>query len=224
MELNALLWLLSTAVCLTAGLFLGTGRLEPELAIERATVGLAFAASVVLTLLVLQRLWTLPANHNGRVVHAIQIAVLCLALVNTVGLYLLTYNDGIERYDLVVQKYQRVSDYAGFMLIQIPAAYLLSVLMRYVLRAQSSTLWSLAAADTDDLREKAAEGAAAAAQAALVSAPAQTMAALAKALGDGGGAQDLAESVQALAEALRVVSEKVDLRTLRRLYDALAQE
>ena len=162
-------------------------------------------------MLILQRLYTMPATSNGRIIHGIQVAVLTLALLNTAGLYLLTYSDGAERYDLMVQKYQRVSTYAGFMLIQIPAAYLLSVMMRYVLRAQSSTVWSVATANAEELQERASDGMRAASQA-LSEAPSKAMASLGEVLAGSGNAKDLATSVMALADALKLLDDKVDLR------------
>ena len=105
------------------------------------------------------------------------------------------------------------------MLIQIPAAYLLSVMMRYVLRAQSSTVWSVATANAEELQERASDGMRAASQA-LSEAPSKAMASLGEVLAGSGNAKDLATSVMALADALKLLDDKVDLRALQRMYGA----
>lgn len=216
------LWLASTAVCMTCGVFFVTDRLEdPSSAVDRGTVALTFVTSVVLTALILQRLYNMPKSQNGRVVQTIQVSVLAMALLNAVALFLVARSeDGGENYALLVQKTKRVGDFASFFLITIPSAYVLSMLMRYLLRFQNSTMWNAVTLNTDDIGDKASEGLREAGQA-LSMTPVKAMAALGNVLAESGNAKELAGSVQALADAIKLLDEKVDLRTLERMYGAV---
>lgn len=175
------------------------------------TTGMVTAAvvSVGLIAAMIERIYSLPKTSNGRIVRGIQVAVLTFALMNSIGLYMMSTVDDKEQLGTLMERYNNLSAYAGFLLINIPTAYLLTVLMRYVLRFQSMNLTDTVAASAQKTVD-----------AVTVKALATAAERVASMAGKGGqSADNLAESINALVRVLLELKSVDSTKTMQRVFE-----
>lgn len=184
------------ALCLSGAAIRAVSGAE-EVVVEYASLAVSFLAVALLLLLVMKRMSALPGQRAaGATVTGIQLAVLALAALQTVSMVMLSRGDRVERYNHVAEKVERLTGWVSFMLIQIPAAYLLTMLMRYGIKLQGYSFSPMALLASPDGE---AGGAGAAAGAVLAEAT--------KRLAEGEGGELLAERISELTGVVRAALE-----------------